>query len=85
MSQVEDENLKLQDEIASNVCQFDENEKKSETLLDMLDEVQMFLFPFNRRSSRTQALREWERLPTDDMSQWARDMIQQLNSHYLPL
>lgn len=38
-SQLEDENLKLQKEIASNVCQFNENEKKAESLLDVLDEV----------------------------------------------
>ncbi|KAF9779281.1 hypothetical protein BJ322DRAFT_1089567 [Thelephora terrestris] len=61
LQELEDENLRLQEEIASNVRQFDENEKKSETLLDTLDEV----------------LQEWERLPVEDMSQWARDMIQQ--------
>ncbi|KAF9646490.1 hypothetical protein BDM02DRAFT_3004751 [Thelephora ganbajun] len=61
LQELEDENLKLQEEIASNVRQFEENEKTSESLLDTLDEV----------------LREWERLPADDMSQWAREMIQQ--------
>ena len=85
LSQVEYENLKLQDEIASNVRQFDENEKKSETLLDTLDEVHMFLFFLYPHSSSTQVIRERMRLPADNMSRWARDMIQQLDSHYLPL
>jgi hypothetical protein len=67
----------LQEEIASNVRQFDENEKKSETLLDTLDEVWTLLRPRCLSSSSTQVLQEWERLPVDDMSQWARDMIQQ--------
>ena len=34
--------MKLQEEIASNVRQFDGNEKKAESLLDMLDEVGMY-------------------------------------------
>lgn len=38
-SQLEGENLRLQEEIASNVRQFGENEKKAESLLDVLDEV----------------------------------------------
>lgn len=61
LQELEDENLKLQKEIASNVRQFGGNEKKSESLLDMLDEV----------------FREWERLPADEMGQWTREMIQQ--------
>jgi hypothetical protein len=43
LPQLEDGNLKLQEEIASNVRQFDENEKKAESLLDVLDEVWMSL------------------------------------------
>lgn len=75
--QLEDENLQLQEEIASNVRQFNENEKKAESLLDVLDEVGI-PFQFHRSSSPdTQVLREWERLPADDMNQWAREMIQQ--------
>jgi len=61
LQELEDGNLQLQAEIGSNVHQFDENEKKSGSLLDVLDEV----------------LREWEGLPADDMGQWAREMIQQ--------
>ena len=76
-SQLEDGNLKLQEEIASNVCQFNENEKKAEGLLDMLDEVGMSLLFYFPSSPNAQVLREWERLPADDMSQWAREMIQQ--------
>lgn len=76
-SQLEDENLKLQEEIASNVRQFNENEEKAESLLDVLDEVGA-LPPFCfSPSPGTQVLREWECLPTDEMSQWAREMIQQ--------
>jgi len=37
--QLEDENIKLQEEITSNVRQFNENEKQAESLLDVLDEV----------------------------------------------
>jgi len=37
--QLEDENLELQEEITSNVRQFDENEKNAESLLDVLDQV----------------------------------------------
>jgi len=77
LSQLEDENLKLQEEIASNVRQFKENEKKAETLLDVLDEVGMPVRSHCSFSPDAQVLREWERLPTDDMSQWAREMIQQ--------
>lgn len=45
--QLEEENLKLQEVMASNVEQFNENEKKTESLLDVLDEVGIFLqFPF---------------------------------------
>ena len=39
LPQLEDGNLKLQEEITYNVRQFDENEKEAESLLDMLDEV----------------------------------------------
>ena len=77
MPQLEDENLQMQNKIASNVRQFEENEKQSESLLDMLDEVRMPLELRHLRSHSTQVLREWERLPADDMSQWAREMIQQ--------
>jgi len=41
--QLEDENLKLQEEIESNVRQFNENEKGAENLLDVLDQVGMSL------------------------------------------
>ena len=75
--QLEDENLQMQNEIVSNVRQFEENEKQSESLLDMLDEVRMPLELRRLCSQSTQVLREWERLPADDMSQWAREMIQQ--------
>lgn len=37
--QLEDENVMLQEEITSNDRQFDENEKSSESLLDVLDKV----------------------------------------------
>lgn len=37
--QLENENLELQGEIASNVRQFDKNEKEAGSLLDVLDEV----------------------------------------------
>jgi hypothetical protein len=51
LPQLEDGNLKFQEEIASNVRQFDENEKKAESLLDMLDEVWMTLQFYCYRSS----------------------------------
>ena len=77
MPQLEDENLQMQNEISSNVRQFEENEKQSESLLDMLDEVRMPLELRRLCSHSTQILRERERLPADDMSEWTREMIQQ--------
>lgn len=75
--QLEEGNLKLQEEIASNVRQFNENEEKAESLLDVLDEVGISLRSCFFSSPNVQVLREWECLPADDMSQWAREMIQQ--------
>ena len=77
MPQLEDENLQMQNEIVSNVCQFEENEKQSESLLDMLDEVRIPLKLRRLRSHSTQVLRERECLPADDTSEWTREMIQQ--------
>lgn len=71
---MEDENLRLQGEIASNVRQFYENEKNSEDLLELLDEVGVSLKPRGFGSTNMQALRDWERLPRDDMMQWIKDM-----------
>ena len=75
--QLENENLELQGEIASNVRQFDKNEKEAGSLLDVLDEVWMFFWFFPSFSHPAQVIQEWERLPADDMSQWSREMIQQ--------
>lgn len=74
LSQLEDENLKFQEDITSNVRQFDENEKKSVSLLDALDEVGISFELRGFCSADMQALLDWERLQMDDdTEQWARD------------
>lgn len=63
--------------MVSNVRQSDEDEKEATSLLDSLDEVEMSLQFWCSSSPNTQALRGWERLPVDEMSEWAREMVQQ--------
>ena len=60
----------------SNVRQFDENEKRSESLLDVLDEVGIHPSNFVTFIDSVQALRDWEHLPRDDMMQWSRDLVE---------
>ena len=75
MPQPEDRSLRTQDDIASNVRQFDKNKKNPESLLNILDDVRM---PLELRClclPGIQVLREWERLQAEDKSQWTRKMM----------
>jgi hypothetical protein len=73
-SQLEDENLQFQEELTLNVRRFDENEKKTESLLDVLDEVGISLELRNFCSAKIKALRDWENIPREEMAQWVKDM-----------